>query len=53
MIEGEPKVGVGKDANPFLGLFRLTLDPYLIKLSVKQGSINYHFLSPWYDSTWD
>ena len=22
-------------------------------LSVKQGGIKYHFLSPWYDSTWD
>ena len=30
-----------------------TLDPFFIKLSVKQGSIKYHFLSLWYDSTWD
>ena len=22
-------------------------------LSVKQGSMKYHFLSLWYDSTWD
>ena len=22
-------------------------------LSVKQGNIKYHFLSLWYDSTWD
>ena len=22
-------------------------------LSVKQGGIKYHFLSPWYDTTWD
>ena len=22
-------------------------------LSVKQGGIKYHFLSLWYDSTWD
>ena len=22
-------------------------------LSVKQGTIKYHFLSLWYDSTWD
>ena len=22
-------------------------------LSAKQGGIKYHFLSPWYDSTWD
>ena len=31
----------------------LTLDPCLIILSVKQGGIKYHFLSLWYDSTWD
>ena len=31
----------------------LTLDPYLIILSVKQGGIQYYFLSLWYDSTWD
>ena len=30
-----------------------TLDPYLIMLSVKQGSIKYLFLNLWYDSTWD
>ena len=35
------------------GLFHFTLDPYLIMLSVKQGSIKYHFLSLLYDSTWD
>ena len=37
----------------FLGLLHFTLDPYLIMLSVKQGGIKYHFLSFWYDSTWD
>ena len=26
---------------------------YLIMLSVKQGGIKYHFLSLWYDATWD
>ena len=31
----------------------LTLDPYLILLSVKHGGIKYHFLSLWYDLTWD
>ena len=31
----------------------LYLDPHLIVLSVKQGDIEYHFLSLWYDSTWD
>ena len=29
------------------------LDPYLIMLSVKQGSIKYHFWILWYDLTWD
>ena len=31
----------------------LTFVQYLIKLSVKQGGIKYHFLSLWYESTWD
>ena len=31
----------------------ITLYPYLIMLSIKRGSIKYHFLSLWYDSTWD
>ena len=31
----------------------LTLDAYFIMLSIKQGGIKYHFLSFWYDSTWD
>ena len=29
----------------------LTLDMYLILLSVKQGGIKYHFYSLWYDAT--
>ena len=37
----------------FPGLLYFTLDPYLIMLSAKQGGIKYHFLSLWYDSTWD
>ena len=37
----------------FPGLLYFTFDPYLIMLSVKQGGIKYHFLSLWYDSTWD
>ena len=44
---------VREDATPFYGLLHFTLDPYLIVLSVKQGGIKYHFLSLWYDSTWD
>ena len=34
-------------------LLHFILDPYLIMLSVKQGSIKYHFLSLWYDSNRD
>ena len=45
--------GVGEGVTPFPGLLHFTLDPYLIMLSVKQGGIKYHFLSLWYDSTWD
>ena len=37
----------------FPGLLHFTLDPYFIFLSGKQGSIKYHFLSLWCDSTWD
>ena len=45
--------GVGEGTTPFPGLLYFTLDPYLIMLSVKQGSFKYHFLSLSYDSTWD
>ena len=52
LVEGDPKApfplantGVGKGAIPFPELLNFTLDPYLIMLSVKQGSIKYHFLS--------
>ena len=34
-----------KGATPFLGLLHFTFDPYLIMLSVKKGSIKYHFVS--------
>ena len=44
---------VGEGTTPFPGLLHFTLDLYLIMLSVKQGGIKYHFLSLWYDSTWD
>ena len=37
---------------PFLSLNCSTLPLILTMLSVKQGSINYYFLSLWYDSTW-
>ena len=31
----------------------ITLDLYLLMLSIKQRGIKYHFLSLWYESTWD
>ena len=40
-------------ATPFPELLHFTLDMCLIMLSVKQEGIKYHFLSLWYDSTWD
>ena len=43
----------GESATPFPALLHFTLDPYLVMLSVKQGGIEYHFLSLWYDPTWD
>ena len=42
-----------KGATPFPGLLNFTIDSYLIMPSVKQGSIKYHFMSLWYDSTWN
>ena len=45
--------GVGEGVTPFPGLLHFTLDTYFIMLSVKQGGNKYHFLSLWYDSTWD
>ena len=61
MVEGDPKApfsklqhrSVGEGATPLPGLLHFTLDPYLIILNVKQGSIKYYFLIFWYDSTWD
>ena len=45
--------GVGEGTSQFPGFLHFTLDPHLIVLSAKQGGIKYHFLSLWYDSTWD
>ena len=39
--------------SPIPRLFHFTLDTYIILLSVKQGSIKYHFKRLWYDVTWD
>ena len=51
VVEGDSKLpfrqllhqGVAEDATLFPGLLHFTLDHYLIMLSVKQGSIKYHF----------
>ena len=61
VVKGDPKAPFSIATPPgcwgrhysFSGLLYFTLDPYLIMLSVKQGSIKYPFLSLWYDSTWD
>ena len=63
LVKGDPKVPFsiattprctgGHCTTPFPGLFHFTHDPYLIVLSAKQGGIKYHFLSLWYDLTWD
>ena len=61
IVEGNPKAPFSIVTTPmcrggrysFPGLLYFNLDPYLIMLSVKQGGIKYHFLSLWYDSTWD
>ena len=60
-VEGDPKAIFSISTTPrcrgghysFSWIAPLYLDLYLIMLSVKQGSIKYHFLSLWYDSTWD
>ena len=41
-----PRCRRGHYSFPWIAPF--TLDPYLLMLSVKQGSIKYHFLSLWY-----
>ena len=61
IVEGNPKVTFSIATTlrcrggrySFPGWLHFTLDLYLIMLSVKQGGIKYHFLSLWYDSTWD
>ena len=61
IVEGNPKAPFSIATTPrcrggrysFPGWLYFTLDLHLIMLSVKQGGIKYHFLSLWYDSTWD
>ena len=54
LVDGDPKASFSitttRDAG---GVLYFTLDPHLIVLSVKQGGIKCHFLSLWYDPTWD
>ena len=58
--EGDPKTAFSititprceGGPTPFPGLLHFTLDTYLVILGVKQGG-NKHFLSLWYDMTWD
>ena len=61
VIEADPKAPFSIATTPscrgcattFPGLLHFTLDPYFIMLSVKQGGIEYHFLSLSYDSILD
>ena len=57
IVEDDPKAPFSIATTPralFLSLdCSTTLDPYLTMLSVKQGGIKHHFLSFWYESTWD
>ena len=44
VVEGDTKaLFVGEGATSFPGLLHFTFDTYLIKLSVKQEGITYHF----------
>ena len=59
VVECDPKAAFSIASTPrcrggyysFSWIAPLTLDSYHIMLSVKQGGIKYHFLSPWYNST--
>ena len=51
VVEGDLKVPFSIATTP--GLLYFPLDTYLGVLSAKQSSIKYHFLSLWYDSTWN
>ena len=61
VVEGDPKAPFSIVTTPrfrrgrytFPWITPLTLDPYLIMLNVKEGSIKYQFSSLWYDSTWN
>ena len=51
LINNKDTFCVEESATPFLDCS--TLPSVLYNANVKQGGIKYHFLSLWYDSTWD
>ena len=51
LIATTPKYRGGRYSFRWIG--PLYLDLYLIMLSILQGGTKYHFLSLWYDSTWN
>ena len=53
LVEGDPKAPFSIATTPRYREGRYSIDPQLIMLSAKQGGIKNHFLSFWYDSTWD
>ena len=60
VVEGYPKASFSivttrckSEHYSFLWIALLTLDPDHIILNVKREGIKYHFMRPWYDSTWD
>ena len=59
LVKGEPKAPFSVATTPrcrgghYSFPWIAPLYPNLIILSAKQGGVKYHFLSLWYDSTWD
>ena len=57
LVESDPKAPFSIATTPrcrrMAQLLSLDCSTYLIVLSTKQGKIKYHFLSLWYDTTWD
>ena len=48
LVESDPKAPFSIATTPFPELLHFTLDPYLTMLSLKQGGIDFHFLSLWF-----
>ena len=59
LVEGDPKApfSIPTTSRCRRGLYSIPwiapLYPYLIILSIQQGGMQHHFLSLWYDSTWN